>query len=286
FREVSGVNIVVDQGVSGSLTLALDDVPWDFALDIVLNLKNLEKEERFNTLVILPKNKKFKWAEKAENNLTFEADIAVAEQEALIIKQQQNLPEEIIKAKEFMRQAKKAEQADNYESAVNAYEQAFNLWPDNHKIANRIASIYLVRLRQNAKAAFFAKKALTAEPANATAALNAGIALANMKEKKQAIEFFDMSINVEMPSSAALLSYAVFSEEYQEYDSALKLLNKHDAVYGKNLDSMVSVARVYDKMGEHAVSTEKYEAILLSGFRIPPDLAKFIKSRITLKQTM
>jgi type IV pilus assembly protein PilQ len=47
-RQVSGVNIVVDESVQGSLTLVLDDVPWDFALDIILNLKGLEKEERFN----------------------------------------------------------------------------------------------------------------------------------------------------------------------------------------------------------------------------------------------
>lgn len=58
-RQVSGVNIVVDESVQGSLTLVLDDVPWDFALDIILNLKDLEKEERFNTIVISPKGKGF-----------------------------------------------------------------------------------------------------------------------------------------------------------------------------------------------------------------------------------
>ena len=50
-RQVSGVNIVVDESVQGSLTLVLDEVPWDFALDIILNLKDLEKEERFNTQI-------------------------------------------------------------------------------------------------------------------------------------------------------------------------------------------------------------------------------------------
>jgi len=44
FGEISGQNIVVDEGVTGTLTLALNDIPWDFALDIILNLKDLQKE--------------------------------------------------------------------------------------------------------------------------------------------------------------------------------------------------------------------------------------------------
>ena len=286
FREVSGINIVVDESVSGSLTLALDDVPWDFALDIILNLKNLAKEERFNTLVILPKDKSFNWAKQVENNISFEADIEVAEQEALIIRQQKNLPKEVIEAKQLIAQAKKAEKRENFELAISFYEQAFVKWADNGKLANRIASIYLVRLRQNAKAVFYAKKALTVDPDNTAAALNAAIGLANMQELQQAVEFFDQSISAEKPSAEALLSYAVFSEGKKEYDSALKLLSRYDKIYGQNLNSMIAVARVNDKLGNHAVATEKYQAILLAGFRIPPDLAKFIKGRIALKQTM
>ncbi|HHL33647.1 MAG TPA: AMIN domain-containing protein, partial [Desulfobulbaceae bacterium] len=87
-REVSKMNIIVDDSVSGSLTLALDDVPWDFALDIILNLKGLQKEERFNTIVIHPKNKKFFWPQTADNNLSFETDKKVTEQEAILIQQQ------------------------------------------------------------------------------------------------------------------------------------------------------------------------------------------------------
>ncbi len=35
-HEISGLNVVLDPGVSGNLTIVLDDVPWDQALDIVL----------------------------------------------------------------------------------------------------------------------------------------------------------------------------------------------------------------------------------------------------------
>lgn len=285
-REVSGVNIVVDEAVKGSLTLALNDVPWDFALDIILNLKDLQKVERFNTLVILPKGKAFDWPQRAEDNLSFEPDTTVTAQEAIIIQQRQSMSKELIKAKQLIGQARKLEKKEEYESAIRRYEQALDLWPDNARLANRIASIYLVRLRQNAKAVYFAKKALKLDPDNSAAALNAAIGLANMQEYKEAQQYFDQSVSMEKPSSEALLSYAVFSEERKKYDGALKLLRKHDALYGQNLDSMVATARILDKMGKHEKAGEQYKAILLSGYRIPPDLAKYIQGRIALSQSM
>src|SRR5262249_12441374 len=41
-HEVSGLNVVLDPGVSGTVTIVLDDVPWDQAMDIVLKNNGLE----------------------------------------------------------------------------------------------------------------------------------------------------------------------------------------------------------------------------------------------------
>ncbi|MCL6565494.1 MAG: type IV pilus secretin PilQ [Acidobacteriia bacterium] len=51
-HEISGLNIVLDPNVSGSLTIVLDDVPWDQALDIVLRNNNLDKQLEGNVLRI------------------------------------------------------------------------------------------------------------------------------------------------------------------------------------------------------------------------------------------
>lgn len=286
FREISDVNIVVDESVKGSLTLALNDVPWDFALDIVLNLKDLQKEERFNTIVILPKNKQFAWPERAEDNLSFEADENIAIQEAIVIQQQMNIPPEVVEAKKTVQQGRNHEKNGNYEDAITAYTEAFAKWPDNDRLANKIASIYLVQLRQNAQAAHYAKQALQINDQNANAALNAAIALANMQEFKEAQQYFDQSVSVGSPSREALLSYAVFSEEQKQFEGAIKLLDKFESLYGRTVDSMIAYARILDKQGNHEAATEKYKAILLSGYRLPPDLAKYIKSRIALNQSM
>lgn len=285
-RQVSGVNIVVDESVQGSLTLVLDDVPWDFALDIILNLKDLEKEERFNTLVIYPKGKGFKWPEQVQTNLSFETDSDVIGQEALIIKQMERQPPEVLEAKKIMSAAREAEKQENFETGIQLYEQALAKWPNNSKLANKISSIYLVHLRQNAKALYYAEKALGIDKNNTSASLNAAIASANMRDKIKALEYFDRSTSGKKPSKEALLSYAAFSEEHHEYAGALRILEKHHRLYGNDLNSMVTSARIYDKMGKRGQATEKYQAILLSGFRIPPDLAKYIKGRVALKQTM
>jgi type IV pilus assembly protein PilQ len=43
-HEISGLNIVIDPGVKGTVTLVLDDVPWDQALEVVLHNNGLGRQ--------------------------------------------------------------------------------------------------------------------------------------------------------------------------------------------------------------------------------------------------
>ncbi len=52
--EVSGYNIIASDEVKGSLTMKLDNVPWDQALDLILDTKDLGKVESGNILRIAP----------------------------------------------------------------------------------------------------------------------------------------------------------------------------------------------------------------------------------------
>lgn len=280
FRQISDINLVVDEAVTGSLTLALNDVPWDFALDIILNLADLKKEERFNTFVIYPKDKGFSWPERTLDNLTFEADVEVVEQEALVIQQSSNQPKEIMKAKEIIRKAQIEENNDDYEDAANLYEQAFKLWPTNATLSNRLATLFLVNLRMNAKAAFYAKESLKHTPDNAKAALYAAIALANMNKTAEATEYFSQSISGTPPMKEALMSYATFSENNNRPEAALTLLNKYSTHYGESVDSMVAKARLLDKLGKTDQATKQYHALLNSGFQLRADLKKYIQGRL------
>jgi type IV pilus assembly protein PilQ len=61
--EVSGLNVVIDPAVKGSLSIVLNDVPWDQALDIVLQNNGLDKQLNGNVLRIATKETLKKEAE-------------------------------------------------------------------------------------------------------------------------------------------------------------------------------------------------------------------------------
>src|SRR5579862_4097236 len=52
--DASGQNIVVSDSVQGNVTLRLQNVPWDQALDIVLKTKGLDKRKDGNVIIVAP----------------------------------------------------------------------------------------------------------------------------------------------------------------------------------------------------------------------------------------
>lgn len=62
-HEISGLNVVLDPAVKGSLTIVLDEVPWDQALDIVLQNNGLDKQLSGNVLRVATRDTLKKEAE-------------------------------------------------------------------------------------------------------------------------------------------------------------------------------------------------------------------------------
>ena len=75
-HEISGLNVVVDPGVKGNLTIVLDDVPWDQALDIVLHNNDLDKQLDGNVLRIATKETLRKEAEESRDLAKAQAEAA------------------------------------------------------------------------------------------------------------------------------------------------------------------------------------------------------------------
>jgi type IV pilus assembly protein PilQ len=55
FAEYENKNFLIDEDVKGTITIRLKNVPWDQALKIILNMKNLEKIEDGNVVRIVSK---------------------------------------------------------------------------------------------------------------------------------------------------------------------------------------------------------------------------------------
>ena len=75
-HEISGLNVVVDPSVKGTLTIVLDDVPWDQALDIVLHNNDLDKQVDGNVLRIATKDTVRKEAEESRDLARAQAEAA------------------------------------------------------------------------------------------------------------------------------------------------------------------------------------------------------------------
>jgi type IV pilus assembly protein PilQ len=71
--DFTGLNIIASDTVGGNLTLRLKDVPWDQALDIILQTKGLAKRKNGNVVLIAPADElanKDKLALEAANQIT------------------------------------------------------------------------------------------------------------------------------------------------------------------------------------------------------------------------
>jgi len=66
-HEISGLNVVLDPNVKGTLTIVLDEVPWDQALDIVLINNGLDKQLNGNVLRVATRDTLKKEAETARD---------------------------------------------------------------------------------------------------------------------------------------------------------------------------------------------------------------------------
>jgi type IV pilus assembly protein PilQ len=75
-HEISGLNVVVDPAVKGNLTIVLDDVPWDQALDIVLKNNDLDKQLDGNVLRVATKETLKKEAEQNRDLAKAQAEAA------------------------------------------------------------------------------------------------------------------------------------------------------------------------------------------------------------------
>ncbi|HEX5629962.1 MAG TPA: AMIN domain-containing protein, partial [Usitatibacteraceae bacterium] len=76
--DFTGLNIITSDTVGGNLTLRLKDVPWDQALDIILQYKGLSKRKNGNVVLIAPTDEL-----AAKEKLALEANAQISDLEPL-----------------------------------------------------------------------------------------------------------------------------------------------------------------------------------------------------------
>ena len=77
--DFTGLNIVASDTVAGNLTLRLKDVPWDQALDLIMQTKGLDKRQNGNVIWIAPRDELM-----TKEKLELEAKSQVVDLEPLV----------------------------------------------------------------------------------------------------------------------------------------------------------------------------------------------------------
>ena len=78
--DFTGLNIITSDTVTGSLTLRLKDIPWDQALDIIMQTKGLDMRKNGNVVLIAPREElavKESAARSSSRSASWRADRAV-----------------------------------------------------------------------------------------------------------------------------------------------------------------------------------------------------------------
>ncbi len=283
--QVSGKNVVVDEGVKGTLTLALDNVPWTFVLDVIKNLKGLNSIERNNTIMIYPNKKSVQWAGESGSSGTLETkpvvNIAAPKAKKLAInnKKKSNTPlKQIIKAEKLVKKAASQERHGNILGAYENLKKAAALWPDNAELNRKLAALALQQ--DDALSAFnYAKEALKIDSKDGEAASIAAVALARLNRVKDAAAYFEMAIS-EKPSRDTLWNYAVLSFSQGDYRKALRLINRLEANYKIDPDAIMLKAQCYEYLAKTPQAITEYQTILSAGAGVPEDMLTFAHLRL------
>jgi type IV pilus assembly protein PilQ len=77
--DFTGLNIIASDTVTGNLTLRLKDVPWDQALDLIMQTKGLDKRQNGNVIWIAPKDELL-----TKEKLEYEAKSQVLDLEPMV----------------------------------------------------------------------------------------------------------------------------------------------------------------------------------------------------------
>lgn len=298
--QVSGKNIVVDESVKGTITLALENVPWTFVLDVMKNLKGLDSIERHNTIMIYPTGKSLEWGGDTESTGTLDVQIGplLIEKDGIPGKREQQgsiqierivdiqTPvEEVAKAHDLINKAVKLEKQGTVNQALKLYVNASDIWPENVSLAKKISALALGPGGQELTAFNFAKKALRFAPKDSEATAFAAVALARMGKTDEAKIYFERAMGTALPSLHTLYNYAVFCESEGEYRQALRLLNNIEANYELSADAMLLRARVFEHLGQINRAITEYRAVLQGGASIPPESQRYAKERMEILMT-
>jgi type IV pilus assembly protein PilQ len=274
FAEISGKNILLDDQVSGKITMALKRVPWDAVMDIILEEQGLIMEQKPSGICIVkpkPREREGRgelivkiYPEKAVEN------VRRSQQE---MERRQRAYDLILRADTLEKQGKRKE-------AVCLYETALKSWSSNIALIKKISYLDYI-LGDFANSYFYAGQALKLNPFDAEASLYAALSAARMGKKTAARKLFDMATTQANPKiPEAFYNYGLFLEKEGSHEKALRIFGAYEATFGPNLDVRMAMARLYESQKRTKTACETYREVITSGLPMEKRTRDLVQKKI------
>ena len=268
------INIMVDDKVEGEVTLALNEVPWDLVLDIVLDENALVMEEKAAGIFFIKSRPKGSFDRGELVVRKFSEEILQP------AKQQRKEKKDLLRSRSVTLMAHNLESEGKLKEALALYEEAYGLWKDNMDLVKKVA--YLQYILDNfAKSYFYAGEAMKLNPKDAEAAMYAALSLARMDRQAEARLLFEIAIKARPKIPEVFYNYGLFLERQEDYGTALYIYQRYARLFGPFLKVSLGIARLYEGQGKAKEACDKYKEIQCSGFKIDKKTENIIQKRIT-----
>lgn len=155
--------------------------------------------------------------------------------------------------------ASSAEAAQDYSKALTLYKRAFEIAPDNYRIANNAASVCLAMGRYIA-ANEYANKALALKPDYLSALINAGISQGRLGDENGALVTLQRAVLLDPGNRSALYNLALLQERARQFSDAqatYKSLSGQGDIRGK-----LGIARIYERQGNREEAVQAYQDVV------------------------
>lgn len=259
FAEMSGKNIIIDDQVKGELTLALKEVPWDSAMDLVLDLKDLVKEEKLGTFIIKPKPEQ---AASGKGQLEVKKFSEEILQPARLIRQKK---EDRQLAQDLIINAHNLEAMGKRKEALALYGKAYDLWKDNFDLIMKGAYLHYT-MGSYAKSYYMAGQALRLNSKSSEAALYAALSAGKIGKTDDAIQLYELAINARPQIPEAFYNYALFLKKQGDNPGARSVYQRHEKVFGPSVEVRMALAGLHEMQGNSVKACNAYKEIQKAGF--------------------
>ncbi|MCP4681243.1 MAG: hypothetical protein GY864_02795 [Desulfobacterales bacterium] len=268
------ISIMVDEKVEGEVTLALNQVPWDLVLNIILEENGLVMEEKAESIFIVKNKPEKPKGQKGELVVRKYSEEIL--QPARLLKQKK---ENRQKAQDLIFRAHNLETRARPEESLTLYEKAFELWKDNLVLVKKMAYLHYT-LGNFARSYYFAGEALRINNKDAEGALYAALSAAGMKKNDEARLLFEAGMEGRPKIPEVFFNYGLFLEKRKDYGRAGSIFRKYERLFGPSLDVSLAIARLYEAQKMTGDACKRYKVIQYSGFSMDKKLETAVQNKV------